>query len=108
MMRLILTTFILTLLAQPAVGDLLMLKRDTDGPDVNTVCFRDGKFYPLDIIFRVLIIEDKTHEIIHRDDKVVIARWGSSILLVFNRETYELDNIDLMSKEYVWTYICKK
>ena len=107
-MRLILSTIILTMLALPAVGDLAMLERGTYGPDVKTVCFRDGQFYPLDITGQKLIIEDTTHKIIHRDDKVVIARWGSSILLVFNRETYELDNIGLMSKEYNWTYICKK
>ena len=107
-MRLILTTIILTMLAQAAMGDLAMLKRGIWGPDVDTVCFREGEFYPLNISGQELIIEDTTHEIIHRDDKVVIARWGSSILLVFNRETYELDNIELMSKEYVWTYICKK
>ena len=107
-MRLILTTIILTMLALPAVGDLAMLQRGTYGPDVKTVCFRDGEFYPLDISGKELIIEDTIHEIIHRDDKVIIARWDSSILLVFNRETYELDTIELISKEYVWTYFCNK
>ena len=72
MTRLILTTITLTLLTHAAMGDLAMLKRGVWGPDVDTVCFREGEFYPLNISGQELIIEDTTHEIIHHDDLSLI------------------------------------